>query len=768
MRNFCLFFLLATLANAADAPVSHAGTVKRYCLGCHNASVKSGGLALDKVNPETAPGDAETWERVIRRLRVRSMPPVGAPRPDEKTYAALVSKLETSIDTAAAARPNPGRTDTFRRLNRTEYHNVIRDLLALDADVSALLPADESSHGFDNVTVGDLSPTLLDRYLAAAQKISRLAVGSAVKAPGGTTVTLPPDLTQEDHLEGMPLRTRGGLKMQHTFPVDGEYEFVVRLQRDRNEHVEGLGAAHDVDLLLDGAPVGSFTVRPPGSPDHSKVDLGLTIRLPVKAGPHEVIATFPRKTSALLEQERQPWHARFNMDRHPRVQPAIYSVTVNGPYRSTGPGESPSRRRLFVCRPASQAEEAGCAERILATVMRRAWRRPVGARELTGPVRFFREGRAAGDFENGIEMALRAVLVSPEFLFRVETDPDGAAGSGAYRISDLALASRLSFFLWSSIPDDELLETAASGRLRNPGVLEKQVRRMLADSRSVTLVNNFAEQWLYLRNLASIFPDMRMFPDFDDNLRQAFRRETELLFESVMREDRSVLDLIGAKYTFLNERLAKHYGVPNVYGSRFRRVEVEGRGGLLRQGSVLLVTSYATRTSPVIRGKWVLSNILGVPPPPPPPNIPALKENTISSKLPVRERLWQHRADPACSGCHNLMDPPGFALENYDAVGRLRAKDEGAKIDASGALPDGTKFDGVGGLEKALLAKPEVFAGTLTEKLMTYALGRGVEYYDQPAVRKIVRDSGEKGYRFSEFILGIVNSTPFQMRRPAS
>ncbi|MDZ4802898.1 MAG: DUF1592 domain-containing protein [Bryobacteraceae bacterium] len=765
MRLVCLITLALTGAYAATADQS--ATVKRYCAGCHNSSLKSGGLALDKTNPNNPVTDAETWEKVIRRLRVRSMPPAGLPRPDEATYKSLVSSLEGSIDQAAAARPNPGRTDTFRRLNRAEYHNAIRDLLALEVDVSALLPIDESSHGFDNVTVGDLSPTLLDRYLAAAQKIGRLSVGAPVKSPGGTTVSLPPDLTQEEHLEGLPLGTRGGLAMPHTFPLDADYEFVVRLQRDRNEHVEGLTANHQVEILLDGERIGLFTVKPPAGTDHSKADLGLTVRIPVKAGPHTVAATFPKQRSTLLEQERQPWHARFNMDRHPRTQPAIFSVTVNGPYNAKGPGDSPSRRRLLVCRPSSQRDEEACAGRIISTLARRAWRRPVNADELRGPMRFFHEGRAAGDFENGVEMAVRSVLVSPEFLFRIEVDPAGGS-SAPYSVGDLALASRLSFFLWSSIPDDELLEVAAAGKLKTQAVFEKQVRRMLADSRSASLVNNFAEQWLYLRNLASITPDMRLFPDFDDNLRQSFRRETELLFESVMREDRSVLDLLRGRYTYLDERLAKHYGIPNIYGSRFRRVEFpEGgeRGGLLRQGSILMVTSYATRTSPVIRGKWILSNILGVPPPPPPENVPALKENTISSKLSVRERTSQHRADPVCSGCHNLMDPPGFALENYDAVGRYRRSEDGVRIDASGALPDGAGFDGVEGLQKGLLARPEVFAGTFTEKLLTYALGRGVEYYDAPAVRKIVRSSGEKDYRFSEFILGIVNSAPFRMRR---
>jgi uncharacterized protein DUF1592/uncharacterized protein DUF1588/uncharacterized protein DUF1585/uncharacterized protein DUF1587/uncharacterized protein DUF1595 len=698
------------------------------------------------------------------------MPPAGLPRPDEPAYDALVASLESSLDSAAAAHPDPGRTDTFRRLSRTEYQNAIRDLLAVDVDVSGLLPGDESSHGFDNVTVGDLSPTLLERYLNAARKISRLAVGSPVRSPGGDTIQLPPDLTQEEHFDDLPFGTRGGLVVHYTFPLDAEYEVQVRLQRDRNEHVEGLTESHEVELMLDGQRVRLFTVKPPGgSKDHHAVDQELNARIPVKAGPHEVAAAFPKRPSLLLETERQPYQAHFNMDRHPRIQPAVYSISINGPYAAQGPGDTPSRRRIFVCPPAKPGDEDGCARRILSTLMRRAYRRPVSDADLQVPMKFYKDGRTESGFENGIEMALRAVLVSPEFLFRVEQDPAGVAPHSAYRIDDLALASRLSFFLWSSIPDDELLDAAIQGRLRNPAVLEKQVRRMLADSRSKALVGNFAEQWLYLRNLASTTPDMRLFPDFDDNLRQAFREETDLFFESILREDRSVLDLLRANYTFVNERLAKHYGIPNVYGSRFRRVTFgEGavRGGLLGQGSVLTVTSYATRTSPVIRGKWILSNILGVPPPPPPAVVPALKENGgIGKSVSVRERLAQHRGNPACSGCHKLMDPAGFSLENFDAVGRWRTSEDGIPIDAAGGLPDGSSFEGAAGLRQALLRRPDLFVSTFTEKLLIYALGRGVEYYDAPAVRKIVAEARSNDYRFSSVILGIVKSTPFQMRR---
>ncbi|HZO57223.1 MAG TPA: DUF1592 domain-containing protein [Bryobacteraceae bacterium] len=747
-----------------------AAVVKRYCAACHNATLKSGGLSLDGLDPATAGQHPQVWEKVVRRLRGRTMPPVGLPRPDEGVYSAVVASLDASLDAAASAKPNPGRSDTFRRLNRTEYQNVIRDLLALDVDVTSLLPQDESSHGFDNVTVGDLSPTLLERYLSAAQKISRLAIGITGKQPGGETLTLPPDLTQEQHFDDLPLGTRGGLRTRYTFPVDAVYEFQLRLARDRNEHVEGLRGEHDVELMLDGERIKLFRVRPPtGGTDHHVVDKDLNVRIAVKAGPHVVSAAFPMRPSTLIETERQPYQAHFNMDRHPRIQPAVYSVSINGPYEAKGPGDTPSRRRLFVCQPASESEQEPCAKKILSTVMRRAYRRPVNAADLQAPMKFFREARTEGSFDNGIEMALRAVLVSPEFLFRVEQDPAGVPAGKAYRLSDLALASRLSFFLWSSIPDDELLTVAAQGKLRQPAALSAQVKRMIADPRSSVLVTNFANQWLYLRNLPSITPDMRLFPDFDDNLRQAFRKETELFFESIMREDRSVLDLLGANYTFVNERLAKHYGIPNIYGSRFRRVEfgADGvRGGLLGQGSILTVTSYATRTSPVIRGKWILDNILGVPPPPPPAAVPALGEKHSGSKfLTMRARLSAHRDNPACSGCHKLMDPAGFSLENYDAVGRWRNAEEAVPIDAEGGLPDGSKFAGAAGLRQALMRRPDVFATTFTEKLLTYGLGRGVEYYDAPAVRQVTREARANNYKFSSFILGIVNSTPFQMRR---
>jgi mono/diheme cytochrome c family protein len=742
--------------------------VDEYCLACHDEDKKRGGLALESIAALEVARNPDVWEKVVRKLRARQMPPVGKERPDDSGYDAMVSYLEKSLDRAAAARPNPGRTATIRRLTRTEYQNAIRDLLAVDIDVTSLLPADESSFGFDNVTVGDLSPTLLDRYVSAAEKISRLAVGRPSRSPGGETIRVPPDLTQEGHLEGLPVGTRGGALVRYTFPMNGEYEIQVRLTRDRDEHVEGLSEPHQLELLLDRERVGLFTVNPPqGEAVHATVDHHLKVRLPVQAGSHAVGAVFLKKPSLLPETARQPYQARFNSYRHPRIQPAIYSVSIVGPYGTATPGDTPSRRRLFVSTPASADEEDRSARQILTALMRSAYRRPVTDADLRGPLELYRQARAEEDFDAGIEMALSAVLVSPHFLFRVEPDPAGLPPNTPYRVSDLALASRLSFFLWSSIPDEELLSAAVAGRLREPAVLERQVRRMLADPRAQALVTNFAAQWLHLRNLDSITPDMRLFPDFDENLRKAFRQETELFFDSILREDRSVLDLLSANYTFVNERLARHYGIPHVYGSRFRRIALDqgsARGGLLRQGSILTVTSYATRTSPVVRGKWILDNLLGVPPPPPLPDVPTLKDNTVDGSLTVRKRLAEHRNNPTCAGCHNLMDPLGLALEKFDAVGRRRTAEGGVAIDASGGFPDGSRFADVQGLEAALRRRPELFVGTFAEKLLIYGSGRGLDYYDAPAIRAIVRDARAKDFRASSIILGVVNSQPFQMR----
>ena len=768
------------LPQAAEAQPSgpQQSLVNRYCLGCHNDRARQGGLSLEAAPLDDVAGHPEVWERVVRKLRAGAMPPEGAARPDAAAYQGLLDHVETALDARAAAAPDPGRTDTFRRLNRTEYRNAVRDLLDLDVDVAALLPRDDASYGFDNVGLVELSPTLMERYLAAAQKISRLAVGSSAIVPGSRVVTLRPDLTQEAHLDGLPFGTRGGAAVDHTFPLDGEYEIEVRLARNRNENVEGLRDPHVVEMLLDGRRLKLFTVVPDrnrlgGYYADEGVDQHLDLRLHVTAGPHTVGAAFLRKNAALIETERQPYQAQFNQDRHPRQQPAVHSISISGPFNPSGAGDTPSRNRIFTCRPASAADEADCAARIVSALARRAYRRPVSYGDLEMPLSFYERGRAEGGFEAGVELALRALLTSPEFLFRIEEDPQGAAPGAPYRLGDFALASRLSFFLWSSIPDDELLDLAEAGRLRDPQVLEAQVRRMLADPRAGALTANFAGQWLHLRNLETAAPNLRRFPDFDDNLRRAFRRETELLFGSVVEEDRSVLDLLQAGYTFLNERLARHYGIPGVYGSRFRRVELPAdspRGGLLGHGSVLTVTSYATRTSPVLRGKWILDNLLGMPPPPPPANVPPLEEPEPGvAARSMRERMEAHRVNPACAACHRLMDPAGLSLENFDAIGRWRDRGEDwSPIDARGSIPGGGEFDGMEGLRDAVLARPHVFAGAVAEKLLTYALGRGLDHNDGPAVRRIVRGAAGEDYRFSSLVLGIVESIPFQMRRSQS
>lgn len=759
----------AKLASVAPEPVGLVRFVEQHCISCHNSAGKTAGLALDVLSRQAISAHPEVWERVVHKLRARQMPPPDRKRPDERSVEAVTSSLENALDRAALAHPDPGRTETLRRLTATEYQNAIRDLLGLEIDAAALLPREPASNKFDNVAVGDLPPALMDRYLSAAQKISRLAVGSPWRSPGGDTIRIPADRTQEEQVPGLPIGTRGGALIPYTFPLTGEYDVTVRLSRDRNEEVEGLKEPHELEILLDRERLGLFTVQPPrGGEGHSQVDRHLKQRIAVTAGPHQLGVTFVKKPSELLGTKRQPYEAHFNLHRHPRLSPAVFQVSITGPYAAKGPGDTPSRRRIFTCRPKNSGEEETCARTILSRLMRRAYRRPVVAEDFKTPLRFFRQARASGDFDDAIEMALSAILVSPNFLFRIERDPPGVATKTAYPITDVELASRLSFFLWSSIPDDTLLHLAERHQLSRPEVLNAQARRMLSDPRASELVTNFAEQWLHLRNLDSVTPDLRLFPDFDDNLRQAFRQETELFFASIMREDRSVLDLLTADYTYLNERLAKHYGIPHVYGSRFRRVTLTGdrkRGGLLRQGSILTVTSYATRTSPVIRGKWVLENLLGVPPPPPPAIVPALKDNTVAAHLTGRERLAEHRANPACSGCHSLIDPVGFSLENYDAIGRWRAVEEGTRIDSTGSLLDGSRLEGVTGLEQAIRSRPELFLRTLTEKLLMFGLGRVIEEQDAPAIRKVVREARTGDYRFSSFVVGIVNSVPFRMRR---
>ncbi len=765
-----LNFGLLLAADAVRAEVSEF--LGNHCLDCHDQDSQTAGIDFSVRLAQPAAVDVAFWERVVRKFPERQMPPPTEPRPTAAEYRAVLSELEASLDALALRAPQPGRTDTLRRLNRTEYQNAIRDLLDVEIDATDLLPADEASHGFDNVTQGELSPTLLSRYVAAALEISRLAVGGVSRTPDGATFRLKADLTQEEHVPGLPHGTRGGALLSYTFPRDGDYEIEVRLARDRNEEVEGLHGSHELVVLLDRAQREQFTVRPPKNGNHSAVDAHLKARMFVTAGPHDLGVTFLKNPTVLLETKRQPYQAHFNMHRHPRLSPAVYQVSITGPYDSQGPGDSPSRRRILANPPASEADEAAAARRILANLTRRAYRRPIEEADLREPLRFYEESRQAGDgFEQGLERAISAVLMNPNFLFRVEKDPEGLAPAAVYRISDVELASRLSFFLWSSIPDDALLEAAAGGQLSQPAVLESHTRRMLADARAAALTTNFASQWLYLRNLNSITPDLRQFPDFDENLRQAFRKETELLFSHVVTADRPLTELIRPDFTFLNERVARHYEIPHVYGSHFRKVDLgpgTQRGGLLRHGSILTVTSYATRTSPVIRGHWILENLLGTPPPPPPANVPALKDNSVAANLSVRERLAEHRRNEACAVCHNLMDPVGFALENYDAVGRWRTWEAGAPVDATGGLPDGSQFDGVAGLEDALLARPELLAGTIAEKMLTFALGRGVDADDAAAVRGIVREAKAEDFRFSALVLAIVRSTPFQMRQAAA
>ena len=763
----------------------------KYCAACHNSKTKIAGLTLDTVDLADVPNNAELWEKVLKKLRTGAMPPVGMPKPEKATVEAFALSLETSIDKNATLHPNPGRP-ALHRLNRAEYANAIRDLLSLDIDSAAFLPADDASYGFDNVaSVLGLSPALQERYIAAAGKISRLAVGDPATSPIVETYRVRSDISQDDHIEGLPLGTRGGVLIHHNFPLDGEYVIKVKLLKSTVDLLFGGNALDEtLEIALNGERVKTLTINPKKKEEPkpevkvasdgfdpaaaTKLSMSqppdsLEARVFVKAGPQTVSVAFVKKTLAPVEDLVEPLQRSTFDPSDPKGLPHVLSVSIGGPFEAKGSGDTPSRRRIFICHPATTSDEIPCARKIISTLALHAYRQPVSDSDLETLLGFYQEGRNKGNFENGIEMALRRMLASPQFVFRFERDPAGLTSNTNYRISDLDLASRLSFFLWSSIPDDELIHLASQGKLKNPVVLEHQVRRMLADSRSQALVDNFAGQWLYLRNLRGVAPDLESFPDFDDNLRQAFKTETELFFGSIMHEDHNVLDLLNANYTFVNERLARHYGIPNIYGSQFRRVPVtdDARRGLLGQGSLLIVTSVATRTSPVQRGKWLLENIMGTPPNPPPAGVPPLKENAAGGKaLTVRERMEQHRANPSCAGCHKVLDPLGFALDNFDAVGAWRTLGEdGTPIDATGVLADGTKVNGPVDLRNALLSRPNVFVGTMTEKLMTYALGRGVEYYDMPAIRAIVHDAARNDYRFSSLIMGVVKSTPFQMRR---
>ncbi len=776
-------------ADATDDTANLAQTVRQYCGTCHNARGKSEatatGVVLDAPDLTTVSEHPEMWEKVVRRLRAGSMPPAGMPRPDAAAANALIAHLETTLDRAASGRPNPGR-HALHRLNRAEYANAIRDLLSLEVDASTLLPPDDSADGFDNnATQLGVSPALLERYLSAAAYISEVAVGSPRIMAGSETYRIRGDASQIEQNEDLSPGTRGGLMAKHTFPLDGEYVIRVRLLITNLASVRGIEYEHQFEITLDGERV---LLVPVGGPDQyvragqnatevlNEIEGKLQVRVKARAGQRDVGAAFLRKPPAYAGNRLQPFLRSTLIATDHLGLPHVESMTVTGPFNATGVSETPSRQRIFVCNPASSAvrrkpreameEERVCAERIVRTLARRAYRRNVTDADIAPLMAFYQEGRKESDFQRGIELALRAILVSPKFVFRVERDPERVADGQPYRVSDSELASRLSFFLWSSLPDDELLDVAASGRLRQPAVLERQVRRMLADPKSQALVGNFAAQWLHFRNLRSTTPDKNLFPDFDDNLRQSFERELELFVGSIVEENRSVLDLLKADHTFVNERLARHYGISNIYGPRFRRVTLQDdvRKGLLGKGGILLVTSHADRTSPVVRGKWILENLIGTPPPPPPAEVPAFPENDPRAPQTVRARMERHRASPACAGCHKVMDPLGLALENFDAVGKFRTQEAGETIDASGELGDGRKVDGVVAMRNALLAKPEVLVGTFTEKLMTYALGRGLEHYDMPAVREIVRAGSRDDYRFSSLVLAIVRSVPFQMR----
>ncbi len=774
-------FASLSILHAATAPE----VIGKYCIGCHNQRLKTGGLVLENLDASQAPLHADVWEKVIRKLRTNAMPPVGLPQPDQPSRQSLISYLEDQLDRVADAHPNPGRP-VLHRLNRAEYANAVRDLLALDIDAASLLPPDDSAYGFDNISDAlGLSPSLQEHYLSAALKIGALAVGDPHVTPGSETWRIKQDLSQNKHIEGQPLGTIGGTRVLYNFPLDGEYIFQAKLFRTNLNIMRGLAAEHQVEFAVDGQRVRLATFGGPAdlaamfeapTDTGDAVDARLRVRIPVKAGPHEVTVAFVQGPAVAIPERLQPY-IRSSVDNFDWAGlPHIQTLAITGPFDATGPGDTPSRRRIFIC----HATDNACAKQIVATLARHAYRQPVTETDLKILMSFYvgqvanlrpivnrpaREPDNREAFEAGIETALQRILASPKFVFRVERDPAGAPP--VHRITDVELASRLSFFLWSSIPDDELLNVASQGLLQNPTVLETQVRRMLADPKAEALVTNFAGQWLHLRNVPNVLPNSDLFPDFDDNLRQSMRRETELFFESIIHEDHSVLDLLTADYTFVNERLARHYGIPDIYGSRFRRVTItdDARKGLLGQASILAVTSHAERTSPVVRGKFILENILGTPVPPPPPDVPVLKE-TAAGEIPktMREQMAEHRANPACATCHKVMDPIGFALENFDAVGAWRTREPGGAIDASGELADGTSINGVVTLREALVRRPDMFASTLTEKLLTYGLGRGLDYYDMPTVRAIVRESAQSNYRFSAIVMGIIRSIPFQMR----
>jgi hypothetical protein len=759
----------------------------RYCITCHNEKLKTAGVVLNEFDAAHIARDPETWEKVARKLRTHEMPPPGLPRPDKETYTRASSALEQALETAAAANPNPGRV-IVHRLNRTEYTNAVRDLLALDIDGRTLLPADEpDQQGFENMAgVLSVSPRLLENYLAAAGTVSRLAIGDRSLGTVENTFKIPTALVQDDRTsDDLPFGSRGGISIPYHFPLDGEYRIKVVLRRQLYLYLIGMGEPHQIDIRLDGALVKRFTIggegkgmtapesfagNTQGEPEWEvymhTADEGLTVTLPVTAGPHDVGVSFVRRhwESEGVLQPPQRGFARTTNELY-FGNPSVDVVSIAGPYSAKAASDTPSRRAVFSCRPTSGSEER-CARAILSRLARRAYRRPLTDRDLETLLGFYRTGYSEEGFEAGIQRALRRILASPSFVFRIEREPANTPAGAVYRIDDVSLASRLSFFLWSSIPDEELLDVAERGTLSTPVVLEQQVRRMLRDPRSDALIDNFATQWLSLGKLSGVVPDVDAYPEFDENLRDAFREETRLFINSQLREDRGVGELLTANYTYVNERLARHYQIPNVYGSHFRRVTFPDgrRGGLLGHGSVLTVTSYPNRTSPVLRGRWLLENVLGAPPPPPPPDVPSLQEGSADGRpRSVREQMEAHRKNPSCAVCHVRMDPLGFSLENFDALGKWRTTVDDLPIDASASLPDGTRFTGVEGLRQLMMGHQEDFARTVTQKLLGYALGRSIEPTDWPIIRQITRQSASGGYRWSSLIMGVVRSTPFTM-----
>ena len=775
----------------AMPPAESRALLDQYCVTCHSNRLKTGGLVLEGRDTSSLADDPAFWEKIVRKLRGGTMPPAGRPRPDAARGHALVASLERSLDEAAATAPNPGRP-LIHRLNRTEYANAVRDLLALPVDAATLLPPDTSGFGFDNVAdVLTMSPGLLDRYISAAHRIGRAAMGDPAIRADLKRYNISRMLLQEDReTEAQSFGTRGGTTVQHHFPLDGEYVFRVDFHMSYNQRrvdVRGRHEDNQLDFRVDGERVTSVVIPKSvklttPADRYGGSDGGLDpveVRVPVKAGTHEVSVTFARKIAAATEgvgPTRLPqssssyWWFTNPSNETGKFEMGLSFLDIQGPFSGQLPQDTPSRRRLLVCRPGGALGEDACATRILTTLARRAYRRPATADELATLMTFYRKGYEKGGFEPGVEFALERVLVAPQFLFRSEEGPTTGA---SHKVSDLDLASRLSFFLWSSIPDDTLLDLATRGRLSTPAVLDQQVRRMLADAKSDAMLEHFFGQWLWLRNMASVRPNTDIFPGFDDTLRSAMQRETALFIQSQVREDHGVADLLTANYTFVNERLARHYGIPNVYGADFRRVTLpEGpRAGLLGQGSILTVTAYPNRTSPVVRAKWMLENLLGTPPPEPPPNVPQLTDDEKGqAPSSMRAKMEAHRKNPVCASCHSMLDPLGFSLENFDAVGQFRASegDGVTPIDPSGVMPSGLKFSGPAGFRAALLEQEDTFAITLTQKLLTYGLGRGAEFYDMPAVRKIVRDAAPGKYRWSALVSGIVKSVPFQLRRSES